>query len=107
MTFSRTPSLGPVRVRGFHAFHAREEQKLPVRAIVEGDLFRSARSSFFFFFLISSSSLTQNRALKLRFLQEKAMFQGGGREMGRGRGGRRRVEVAPGKKNFQKKMKKW
>ena len=33
-------------------FHAREKQKVPVRAIVEGDLFRSARSSFFFLFFL-------------------------------------------------------
>ena len=51
-----------------------------MRAIVERNLFRSARSSFFF--LLSSSlfstSLTQNRSLKLRFLQEEAVFQEGG-----------------------------
>ena len=38
----------------------------PVRAIVEKDLFLSARSSFFF--LSSSSSLTQNRASNVGFL---------------------------------------
>ena len=40
-----------------------------MRAIAEGDLFLSARSSFFF---LPPSFLTQNRALKLRFLQEKS-----------------------------------
>ena len=39
-------------VVGERGFHAREEQKDPVRAIVEGDLFLLARSSFFF--LLSS-----------------------------------------------------
>ena len=52
-------------------FHAREWQKGPVRAIVERDLFLFARSSFFYFL---SFFLSQNRALKLRFQQEKAMF---------------------------------
>ena len=41
----------------------------------KGDLFLSARSSFLF---LSSSSLTQNRAFKLRFEKEKAMFFGRG-----------------------------
>ena len=79
-------SFGPacVEVRGFHA---REKQKGPVCAIVEGDLFLSARSSFF---LLSSfsSSLTQNRALKLRFLLEKAMFFWRSPGSRGGRGGR-------------------
>ena len=35
----------PISMRDFHAC---EKQKVLVRAIVEGDLFRSARSSFFF-----------------------------------------------------------
>ena len=71
--------------------------QVPVRAFVEGDLFRSARSFFLFFsFLFFSflsfpflsfpflsfpflsfpflSCLTLNRALKLRCLQEKTMF---------------------------------
>ena len=74
-------------------------KKVPVRAIVDGDLFRSERYSFFllllssFFFLLSSffflpsSSLTQNRASNLSILQDKAMFflgggvrEGGGEE---------------------------
>ena len=37
-------------------FHAREQQTVPVRAKVEGDLFRSARSFFFFFKKIFLSS---------------------------------------------------
>ena len=58
-------------------FHARERQKGPVRAIVEGDLFLSARSFFslsFFFFL---SSLTQNRALKNMIFVGKICFMSG------------------------------
>ena len=38
---------------GVRGFHAREEQKGPVRAIVEGDLLLSARSFLSFFFLLS------------------------------------------------------
>ena len=44
-------------------FHARERQKGLVRAIVEGDLFLSARSSFFFFLSFSP----RFRALKSKF----------------------------------------
>ena len=50
-------------------FHAREKQKVPVRAIVEGDLFLSARSSSFFFFLLSSlSSLSLSLTLSYPLL---------------------------------------
>ena len=55
-----------VGVRGFHS----REQKGPVRAIVEGDLFLPVCSSFFFSFFLSSS-LTQNRALKIKIVVGK------------------------------------
>ena len=41
-----------MRSVGVRGFHAREQQQVLVRAILEGDLFLSARSSFFF--LLSS-----------------------------------------------------
>ena len=48
---------------GVRGVHAREKQKVPMRAIVERDLFLSASSFFFLIFFFLSSSLTQNRAL--------------------------------------------
>ena len=88
MKFSRTPSLGPVRVRGFHAFHAREEQQLPVRAIVEGDLFRSARSSFLLLLLLSHFFFFSHpeSCLKIKVFARKSDVSGR-REGDWGRGG--------------------
>ena len=54
-------SMLNVALFGVKGFHAREKQKCPARAIVEGDLFLSARSSFSsllsFFFSHPESSL--------------------------------------------------
>ena len=77
---------GP-RIIGVRCFHAREKQKGPVCAIVEGDLFLSARSfllllsSSFFFLLLSSffllsSSLTQFKI----FVGKKRSFRVGEEE---------------------------
>ena len=53
---------------GVEGFHARDEQKGPVRAIVEGDLFLSARSSLFFllsfFFFLSPRIVPKNEDLR-------------------------------------------
>ena len=68
--------IGQAQNFGVRCFHAREQQKfLCVRL---WDLFRSARSSVFFLssFFFFHSPLTQNRVLKLRFSQDKAMFLG-------------------------------
>ena len=63
--------------------HAINKKVLCVR-LWKGDLFLSARSSFFF--LLLSSSLTQNRALKLRFFVGKGDVLGGGDGARRGEG---------------------
>ena len=60
-----------------------------MRAIVEGDLILSARSSFLFL----SSSLTQNRALKFKMFARKSDVLGVGEGGGGGEGRRGRGEV--------------
>ena len=86
---------------GVRGFHAREYQKGPVRAIVEGDLFLSARSSFFFLsfflsFILSFFCSHPDSCLKIKiFVVTKRCFWGG---LGGGGGARR----APGRKNMKK-----
>ena len=70
---------------GVTGFHAREKQKVPVRAIVEKDLFRSARSSFFFLlsFFSHPGSCLENKivvgtAMFSRGAPREAPGQGGG-----------------------------
>ena len=61
---------------GLKGFHAREKQKVLVRAIVEGHLFLSARSSFFlssFFLLLSPRIVPKNKDF---FARECVELQG-------------------------------
>ena len=77
MVFPYTSYCGRLTVSEQGRFHAREQQKGPVRAIVEGDLFLSTRSSFFFLVLSSFFFLllTQNRALKIKIFVGKSCFR--------------------------------
>ena len=96
---------------GVGGFNAREKQKVPVRAIVEGDLFLSARSSFFFFLLSSFVSHPES-CLKLRIFMKKKKNDvlGDGRRTGRGGRGReapgRGEEEGGGAKRKRMKKKK-
>ena len=74
---------------GVRGFHAREKHKVPVRAIVEGDLFLSARSSFFL--LLSFFFSHPESCLKIQiFCSKKRCF--------RRRGGEGRKNEEKGKK---------
>ena len=61
---------------GVRVFHARDWRKVFVRAIVEGDLFRSAHSSFF----LSSFFSHPESCLKILFFMRKNDVFGGARE---------------------------
>ena len=83
-------SKAPAEI-GVRCIHAREQQKGPVRAIVERDLFLSARSSFFFLPSAHSSFSHPESCLKIEIVvgKKKDVSGGPGRRGGGGeRGGR-------------------